>query len=63
MAIIAVRPVALGRSDCDRIAFRLIVSEVVPGDTAFTAALAYRSPLALRDGPHLFQEILWSRAA
>ena len=60
MAIMAVRPVALGRFDCDRIAFRLIVSEVVPSITAFAVVLAYRPPLALRHGPHFFQGIFWS---
>jgi hypothetical protein len=44
MAIMAVRPGALGRSDCDRIAFRLIVGKVIPGVTTFTVALAYRPP-------------------
>jgi len=63
MAIMAVRPVALGRFDCDRIAFRLIVGEVIPGVTAFTVVLAYRPPLARRHGPRFFQGILWPRAA
>jgi|SRR6516162_6065628 hypothetical protein len=49
MAIMAVRPVALGRSDCDRIPFRLIVGEVIPGVTAFTVVLAHRPPLALTE--------------
>ena len=48
MAIMAVRPVALGRSNCDRIAFRLIVGEVIPGVTALHYSPCAPSPIGAR---------------